>query len=286
MAVNYEKLANYPIPEVEQTWTSRDTMLYALGLGFGADPVDTDQLKFVYEKNLHAVPSMAVVLCTPHAWLKNSGTGVSGKQVAAQHGFTIHKTLPVAGTFVGKGRVTAVVDKGAGRGVLVSSERKVYEKATGDLLFTHAATSYCLGDGGFGGPTGPVASPHPIPARVADIVCDLEILPQAALIYRLSGDRNPLHADPDAAKATGFARPILHGLCTMGMAGHAILKHCCGYDPTRLKSMDARFSSPVYPGESLRVEIWRDDAVVSFRSTISARDNKLVLNNGRAGICP
>lgn len=286
MPIDYEKLMNYRIPEVEQTWTTRDTMLYALGVGLGADPTDVSQLRFVYEKDLQALPTMATVMCTAHGWLRRSNSGMSGRSVAGEHGFTIHKQLPVEGTFVGNTRVTAVVDKGPGRGALIMTERKVYDRSTGDLLCMHAATSFCRGDGGFGGPAGPVTTPHPIPQRMPDFVCDLGILPQAGLIYRLSGDRNPLHADPEAAREAGFPRSILHGLCTMGVAGHAILKSCCNYDPSRVKSMEVRFSAPVYPGESLRTEIWLHGTVLSFRAVVPARENKVVLDSGRAEIAP
>ena len=160
-----------------------------------------------------------------------------------------------------------------------------------DLWYKNAII-YCLsvgsfmdsnGDGGFGGPSGPTREPHPLPERAPDLVCDLPTRPEAALIYRLSGDLNPLHADPKVAKAAGYKQPILHGLCTLGVAGHALLKTVCGYDPARFKAMQLRFSAPVYPGETIRTEMWRDGAVVSFRSKVVERD-VVVLNNGRAEI--
>lgn len=282
MPVDYEKLLNYSIPEVRQERSARDTMLYALGVGLGHDPADSQQLQFVYEQGLRALPTMAVVMCTAHAWLRRPDTGLSGKSVAAEHGFTIHRRLPVEGCFVGRTRVTGIIDKGPGNAALVSTERNVYDEATGDLICTHRATSFCRGDGGFGGPTGPVKVAHSMPDRTPDLVCDLLIPPQAALIYRLSGDRNPLHADPAAARKAGFDRPILHGLCTMGVAGHALLKAACDYDPSRLKSMEVRFPAPAYPGELLRTEIWKDGSVLSFRSSAPDRDNQIVLGNGRA----
>lgn len=282
MPVDYEKLLNYPIPEVRQERSARDTMLYALGVGLGSDPADERQLQFVYENGLRALPTMAVVMCTAHAWLKRPDTGLGGKSVAAEHGFTIHKSLPVEGRFVGETRVTGIIDKGPGNAALVSTERNVYDESTGDRLCTHRATSFCRGDGGFGGPTGPVKAPHAMPERAPDLVCDLTIPSQAGLIYRLSGDRNPLHADPAAARKAGFDRPILHGLCTMGVAGHALLKAACDYDSFRLRSMEVRFPAPVYPGEVLRTEIWREGNVLSFRALVPERDSKIVLNSGRA----
>lgn len=280
---SYQRLLQYKIPEVEHTLTKRDTMLYALGLGLGADPMDEKQLRFVYEKDLVALPTMAVILAAPHAWVKNTGTGFGEKTVHGEQTLVIHKPLPVQGVLVGVPKLASVIDKGADKGALIVTERKVYEKKSGDLLSTLLSTSFCRGDGGFGGPTGPVRQPHAVPQTPPQLTCELPTLPQAALIYRLSGDYNPLHSDPAHAKRVGFERPILHGLCTLGVAGHALLKTCCDYDPTRLKSMEVRFSAPIYPGETIRTEMWKSGNVVSFRCVVVERD-KVVLNNGRAQI--
>jgi acyl dehydratase len=284
----YQRLLNYKIPEVEHTLSQRDTMLYALGVGLGADPMDENQLRFVYEKNLAALPTMAVVLAAPNAWLRKTDTGFGTKSVHGEQSFAIHKPLPVEGVLVGVPKLAGVQDKGIedgkNRGAVIITERKVYEKKTGDLVATLVSSSFCRGDGGFGGPNEPSRPPHAIPATAAQFTCDLPTLPQAALIYRLSGDYNILHSDPSHAQKVGFPRPILHGLCTFGVAGHALLKTLCDYDPTRFKSMEARFSSPVYPGETLRTEMWKNGNVVSFRCTVPARDNVVVLNNGRAEI--
>ena len=279
---SYERLLEYKIPEVVQHLTARDTMLYALGLGLGADPLDEKQLRFVYEKELQALPTMAVILAAPHAWLRKSGTGFGTKSVHGEQTLEIHKPLPVEGELIGVPRLAGVLDKGD-KGAVIATERKVYDKKTGDHLCTLVQTTFARGVGGFGGPTGPGRTPHPIPETPPQLVCDLPILPQAALIYRLSGDYNPLHADPEHAKRVGFPKPILHGLCTLGMAGHALLKMCCDYDPKRLTKMDVRFSAPVYPGETLRTEIWRDGNVVSFRC-LAAERGQVVLSNGRAEI--
>jgi acyl dehydratase len=203
--------------------------------------------------------------------------------VHGEQGFRIAKPLPVEGTIVGKTRVTGVVDKGQGRGALVMTENTVREKSTGEIICTLASTSFCRADGGFGGPTGPTKMPHPLPEAPAQHVCDLPTLPQAALIYRLSGDYNPLHADPAYAQRAGFQMPILHGRCTFSIAGHAILKTLCLYDPKRLVTMEGRFSAPVYPGETIRTEMWQEGQIVSFRATVPAR-GVTVLNNGRAEI--
>jgi len=284
MAVDYEKLMQYRIPELEQTWTKRDTILYALGLGLGADPMDQDQLKFVQPRGLQALPTMPAIMCVPYQWLKSAGVGMSGNSLHGEQTFVIHRPIPVEGTFVAQPRVVQVVDKGAGGGMLVVTEREIREKASGDVICTASTTTFCRGDGGFGGPTIPLKEPHRLPDRAPDIVVDQHILPQAAFIYALSGDPNPLHVDPEAARKAGFTRPILHGLCAFGMAGYAILKHCCGHDSARLRSMTVRFAAPLYPDETLRTEIWLGEGEVSWRAILPNHENKVVLNNGHACI--
>ena len=284
MALDHDKLLGFDIPPVEQTLTTRDTILYALGVGLGQDPMDTQQLQFVYEPGLKALPTMAIVLGYPGPWYAQADAGVTRSHVVhGEQGFRIHRPLPVAGTVVGKTRCTGVVDKGTGKGALLLTECEVRDKATGGLVCTLTSTSFARADGGFGGPTGPVKPVHAIPETPVQHVCDLVTRPEAALVYRLSGDYNPLHADPAAAKKAGYDQPILHGRCTFSIAGHAILKTLCGYDPARLVSMEGRFSSPVYPGETIRTEMWLSGNVVTFRSTVPAR-GVTVLNNGRAEI--
>src|SRR5438874_632084 len=284
MTINYDKLLALRIPEVEQTYGPKDCMLYALGLGFGLDPLDEEQLAFVYEKNLKVLPSMAVVLGYPGFWVKNLDTGIEWvKVLAGEHSFRLHRPLGPSGVIIGRTRVTEIIDKGAGKGAVMYSERVIEDKASGARIATIEQTTVCRGDGGFGGPPRQQRPAHPIPDRAPDLVCDLPTRPEMALIYRLSGDPNPLHADPGIARAAGFPRPILHGLGTFGVAGHAILKRLCGYDPSRLKAMAGRFSAPVFPGETIRTELWRDGEVVSFRARVLERD-VVALNNGRAEV--
>jgi acyl dehydratase len=284
VTIQYDKLMKHDIPLVEQQLSKRDTMLYALGVGLGADPMDEQQLQYVYEKTLQVLPTMAIVLASPGPWHAAFDTGITRTHVVhGEQGFVIHKPLPAEGAITGKSRITAVLDKGADKGALVLTECEVRDKASGDLICTLTSTSFCRKDGGFGGPSGPQKPLHPIPERAPDQVRDLATLPQAALIYRLSGDYNPLHAEPAYAAKAGYKAPILHGRATFGVAGHAILKTCCGYDASRFKSMEGRFSSPVYPGETIRTEMWIDGKVVTFRATVPAR-GVTVLNNGRAEI--
>ena len=283
MAIDYQKLKNWPFRPIEHAYTAKDSMLYALGLGFGADPTDRRQLDFVYEEGLKALPTMAVVLASPGFWLKDPATGVDWKKVLhGEQGLRLHEPLPAAGTVVGTTRIDEIVDKGAGKGALLYSTREIRDKASGKLLAEVASVGFLRGDGGFGGPEGASRKPQPIPERAPDASVEINTLPQSALIYRLSGDFNPLHADPDVARAAGFERPILHGLCTYGVAGHALLKLVCDYDAARLKRMDVRFSAPVYPGETIRTEIWTEgDGRLAFRCTVPERKT-VVLNNGYA----
>ena len=283
MAINYDKLINWDIPEARQRLTKRDTILYALGVGLGADPCDEQQLRYVYEEKLHALPTMAIVLGYPGQWHAHPDTGITRSHVVhGEQGFRIVRPLPVEGDIIGKSRVKAVLDKGKDKGAVLMTENTVRD-GSGEVVCTLTSTTFCRADGGFGGPRGDPSAPHPIPDAPPQHVCDLPVLPQAALIYRLSGDYNPLHADPAYAKKAGFKMPILHGRCTFSIAGHAILKTLCGYDPARFVAMEGRFSSPVYPGETIRTEMWRDGNVVTFRSTVPAR-GVTVLNNGRAEI--
>ncbi len=284
MGIQYEKLLAFDIPEVEQRLTKRDTILYALGVGLGSDPADASQLRYVYEQNLQALPTMAIILGYPGPWHAKGDLGITRSHVVhGEQGLRIVKPLPVEGDITGKTRITGVVDKGKDKGALVMTECRVREKSSGDVVCTLTSTTFCRADGGFGGPAGPVKPSHPIPDTPPQHVCDLPTLPQAALIYRLSGDYNPLHADPAYAAKAGYKMPILHGRCTFSVAGHAILKTLCDYDSGRFVAMEGRFSSPVYPGETIRTEMWRDGNVVSFRSTVPAR-GVTVLNNGRAEI--
>jgi acyl dehydratase len=282
MTIVYEKVMALKVPPVEVTYGAKDSMLYALGVGLGHDPMNEDELAFVYEKNLKVLPTMATVLGYGVSWAREAGIDQL-RVVNGEQGFTLHKPLKPEGTVVGHSRIIEVIDKGAGKGALILNERKISDKATGDLIATVTQTAFCRGDGGFGGPPRTAPAPHQIPERAPDLVCDLPTRPEMALIYRLSGDYNPLHAEPAFAKAAGFERPILHGLGTFGVSGHAVLKTLCGYDPNRLVAFAGRFSAPVFPGETIRTEMWRDGPVVSFRARVLER-NVVAINHGRAEI--
>lgn len=286
MALDYERLLNWPFDEVTQSYTPRDTMLYALGLGFGFNPTDADELRFVYEKGLQAFPTMPVVLGHPGSWMTNPDTGIDFLKVlhGEQH-LDIHAPLPAEGTIVARNRVAEIIDKGEGRGALIHVERQVYERASGDHLSTQTAVIFARNNGGFGGPVTTGAKPHALPERSPDAEVDIPVATQAALLYRLSGDYNPLHADPAVAEKAGFPAPILHGLASYGIAARAVLQALQIDDVARLRNFGLRFSAPVFPGETIRTEVWQDGDEVSFRARIPARD-QIVLNNGRAVIAP
>jgi acyl dehydratase len=282
MPIVHETLLNFPIPEIRQSLRWQDSALYALSLGVGQDPMDKDALRYVTEGDaMRALPTMPVVLGYPGFWLRDPATGVDAvRLVAGEQSVELHAPLPVEGDLIGRSRVTGLVDRGAGRGALLYVAREVIDAATGATLATVEQTTFMRGDGGFGGPSGPVRKPAPEPEGAPDIVLDLPTRPEMALIYRLNGDHNPLHSDPGLAAEAGFPRPILHGLGTFGVVGRALLAAVCGGDPARFRKMECRFSSPVFPGETIRTEIWLQRDAAAFRARVVERD-VVVISNGR-----
>lgn len=276
MAIDPQHLLNYPIPEVRQTLTEKDTAFYALSVGVGTDPLDEKQLKFVDSaRDFSALPSIAVVLGHPGFWVARDDTGIDAVRVVhGEQRIQWHKPLPVSGEVVGNTRVTGVVDKG--NNALMYSDKELRD-GNGDLLATAGMTTVLRGQGGFGGDSEPLHVVHTLPDSEPDISVDLPTRPEQALYYRLNGDDNPLHSNPATAEAAGYPRPILHGLCTLGVVFHALFRELVDYQEDRLKAMSLRFSSPVFPGETIRTEIWRDG---SFRARVVERD-VVVVNNGK-----
>ncbi len=283
MTIDHDRLLALDIPAVEQRYAQNDAILYALAVGLGQDPVDPDELAFVYEKALRVLPTFALTLGYPGFWMRDLDTGVdTTKLLLGEQELVLHRPLAPRGHVVGKTRVTGIVDKGAGKGALVYTERNIVDASTLDRIATVRQTTFCRGDGGFGGPSRPGPAPHPLPERLPDHICDLATRPEAALIYRLaSHDPNPLHVDPDMARAAGFPRPILHGLATFGVACHGLVKMLCAGEPHRLTAMAGRFSAPVFPGETIRTEIWHEGPEVSFRARVVERD-VAAISHGRA----
>jgi acyl dehydratase len=279
MTVTHEGLMSLKSEGDEFTYTDRETMLYALGVGMGRDPMNTDELRYVYENDLKTVPTLASVIAWGQRTIGNSGINYL-MVVHGEQRLTLHKPLPAAATIIADERVVAAVDKGPGKGALIYTEKVIRLKGSNELLCTQGGTIFARGDGGFGGPSSGGPVPHTLPERSADVVCETDTRVDQALLYRLSGDRNPLHSDPNIAKMAGYPRPILHGLCSYGTACRAVLSTICKYDHTMITGFDVRFSSPVFPGETIVTEMWKDGNIVSFRSKVKERD-LVVLNNGK-----
>ena len=285
MPIVTETLLNFPIPERRQALRWQDSALYALSLGVGQDPMDVEGLRYVTEgAAMRALPTMPVVLGYPGFWQADPATGIDAvRLVAGEQSVELHAPLPIEGEIIGRSRVTGLVDRGAGKGALLYTAREVIDAGTGVKLATVEQTTFLRGDGGFGGPAGPVRKPAPEPDGTPTVTLDLPTRPEMALLYRLNGDHNPLHSDPALAAKAGFPRPILHGLGTFGVVGRALLQTVCGGDPARFGKMACRFSSPVFPGETIRTEIWPDAGGAAFRARVVERD-VIVISNGRLAL--
>lgn len=267
----------------ERSWTSTDALLYALGVGAGfGDPLQ--ELEFTTENSegieQQVLPTFGVLL-SQAGRRRRLGDFDPAMLVHAEQGITLHRPLPVAGTARTTSTVTGIYDKGSG--ALVATEAVALDAATGDPLLTTRSSMFIRGEGGFGGDRGGARS-WQLPDDPPDHRVTYETRPEQALLYRLSGDRNPLHADPEFATRGGFARPILHGLCTYGFTGRALLHTLCDSDPARFRSMDGRFSAPVTPGQSLTVSIWVDSDTALYQT--SRDDGTVVIDRGRFDFTP
>ena len=279
MPINYDALMATALTDEPFRYTEKDAMLYAIGVGFGSDPLDRHELPYVMEtRTLRMVPTMASMLL-PGNLLDDCGW--DRRQVLpGEQRLELYRPLPPAAKLLANHRVGAVYDRGANRGakILIESEARLARDDT--VLFSVGSTLIARGDSDFGGPSGAGPLPHKLPKREPDLSCDLPTRPDQALIFRLSGDYNPLHVDPAYARQAGFDAPILHGRCTYGIACHAILKTICDYDFTLIGGFDVRFSSPVYPGDIITTEMWQDRDIISFRCRVNARD-VTVIDNGK-----
>ena len=278
--MKYDALMGFEIPEARQTFGPLDAVRYALSIGLGRDPLDPWQLQFVDDhKGPRIVPSFCSVLGHPGFWLADPRTTVdAGHVVHAEQGFSLKAPIHSAGTVVGKTRIVDIVDKGAAKGALLYLEKTLSDTDTGAIIATETRTIMLRGDGGYDGPSGTPRFAPEEPAGEPDLTVAIATRPEQALLYRLNGDPNPLHLDPAVARLAGFDRPILHGLCTFGIACHAVLRALGADDPGSLRSMSARFSAPIFPGETVEVQMWRNGA---FRARAVERD-VLVLRNGLA----
>ncbi len=278
--MHYPEILSIRPEPVTSTHTDKDTMLYALGVGMGLEP---DELKFVYEDGLCAVPTMSVVMGAGSGSIFTDGGVDLTKTLHGEQRLRVHKPLPAAGTILSSARVLSAIDKGSAKGALLNVEATLSDPVSKEPYCTNIMTIFCRGDGGFGGPSTGGLPTHQPPARAHDKEVALKTRPDQAMLYRLTGDRNPLHVDPKFAKSARFERPIQHGLCTYGFACRAVMRAYCDMDPTRIKAFDVRFASPVYPGETIVTRMWRDNEVVSFECRVAERD-VTVVTNGRAEI--
>jgi acyl dehydratase len=268
-------VARAPI-ETRHRLTAKDTILYALGIG-------AEELDFVYEARLRALPMMAVTLAYPGFFWRDPEYGADWKRVLhGEQSVVIHKPLPSEGSFVGHTRFEGVADKGPDKGAVVLVSRTIAAE-DGTLYAVDRRTAFLRGDGGCGSAGAPVPLPAPAaPERRPDAIVTITTAANQALIYRLSGDMNPLHADPEVAGAAGFDAPILHGLCTYGVAGRAVLRALAGNDPARLRRLDVRFSATVYPGETIETRIWREGARRASFQARAVERGVTVLTHGYA----
>lgn len=278
-------LLNLPPQVIRHRYDRRDTILYALGVGAGQDNLVPGDLQFVLEDRLKALPTMAVVLAYPGFWQMEPRYGIDWRRVLhAEQSCEFHAPLPPEGAVRGEFTIESIVDKSEAKGALLLAKRTIHDESDGRLLATVRQLSFLRGDGGRGGGGPPLTPLKAMPQGPADVVLPMTVRPEQALIYRLSGDYNPLHANPEVAREAGFPGPVLHGLCTYGFAGRAVIAAACEGDPARLKTLDCRFTAPVYPGDALEAHVWRVTAnEAAFRVVAPARE-AVVLDLGRAEI--
>jgi acyl dehydratase len=282
MALSYDQLMALKSTGQKYSYTDREVMLYAYGIGLGADPMDEKELAFVNEacfteRPLKVVPTFASVA----AW----GSGPGDMQlnrlmvVDGERDITFHAPMPVAANITADSSVLGVFDKGKDKG-LVIRHQTVLKNEKSEALATLVASRFARGDGGIGGPAQDQPEAHEVPKRAPDKTVDISTRPDQALIYRLCGDRNPLHSDPEFAKRAGFPRPILHGMCTYGITCRGVLQTYADYDPSAFRRHAVRFSSPVFPGETVTMDLWKDGNVISFEAKVKSR-GVTVIKNGR-----
>ncbi len=280
MPINPDAANEPPGPPTERAWNSKDALLYAVGVGAGSIDPTGFELEFTTENSKdvqqRVLPTFAVIVGI--GGMGNIGTFNMAALVHGEQAIELHREIPVEGKVSTTGRITGVYDKGSA--AVIVNESTSVDAATGEPLFTTRNSMFIRGEGGFGGDRGPSGPRNVPPEREPDHTVSYQTRPDQALTYRLSGDRNPLHSDPEFAKMGGFDRPILHGLCTYGFTGRALLHALCGSDPSKFKSVEGRFSKPVYPGDALTVKMWVDGNEALFRTEVQNGD--VVIDQGRA----
>jgi acyl dehydratase len=279
MPINLDAIGAESDPH-ESSWDSKDCLLYSLGVGAGVGDPTGFELEFTTEntKNIiqKALPTMCVVLGATGGGgpLSLLGNVDYSKMVHGEQGVILHKPLPTSATVRSTSKISNIYDKG--KAALVILETTATDTADNQPMFTNISKLFFRGEGGWGGDRGPTEK-FEFPERGPDHTVSYQTRSDQALLYRLNGDRNPLHSDPSFAALGGFPKPILHGLCTYGFTGRALLHAICDSDPQRFRSMEGRFSSPVMPGEKLEIRIWVDGEQIRFKTLASDR---VVFDNG------
>lgn len=273
MPIDYPAVLKLKTEAAPYSWSDREVMLYALGVGMGSDPLNEKELQFVNEayaisKPLKVVPTFASVC----VWGARPGFIDLNRVMLVDGGrdITFHRPMPVVASVTADARVVAVYDKGKERGAIIQS-KTVVRNGDDDKIVTILSSTFARGDGGFGGPSAGMPEPHQVPRRAPDKSIDISTRSDQALIYRLSGDRNPLHSDPEFARQAGFRGPILHGMCTYGLTCRAVLQTYADYDPSAFRRHRVRFSAPVFPGEIITVNLWKDGNSISFEAHVRER---------------
>jgi acyl dehydratase len=276
MSIDYEELLERRFDRRSFSYADTQALLYNLSVGMGADPLDPKELPFVFEQpNLRVVPTFAAVLGAGGGGLLDGVPIVWPKVLHGEQRLRLHRPLPAAAQLLGSGRISEVADKGTDKGATITISLQAC-LASGEPLYTTDHVIFARGNGGFGGPSKSASRPPTVPERAPDLTHVAQTRRDQALLYRLNGDRNPLHALPEFAREAGFPAPILHGLCTYGIACRSILATVCSYDPTAIREFDVRFTQPVFPGETIHVDMWVEGAVVAFRCRVAARNATLL----------
>lgn len=276
-------LRAYSVPQTQDDYDPRDAILYALGVGAGLSE-EIDETSLLFERQLQALPTMALVLGSPGFWAMDPKSGLDWLGILhGEQRLVLHAPLDPAGTLIGTTEVTDLADKGPGKAALVRAIKRLHTPG-GTLVAETTETWIVQGAGGFGGPRALPGDPlAPVPQRDPDFAITLPTSRAQAATYRLSGDRNPLHIDPETARKAGFDRPILHGLSTMGLIGRALIHAACNSDAARLREIALRFTAPVYPGDTIRTLIWQDGRTLHFQADAMERGSR-VIDNGIAVI--
>lgn len=280
MTLIYDEVMATTVVDLPLSYSDTESILYALSVGLGRHPLGPKELPYVYEHGtpLRTVPTFASVL-VPDMFPPDLGWDFS-QVLHSEQRMHLYRPLPAAADLLINKRIVGAFDWGPRNGAVILFEAEGRLASDDTVLFTLGSTVMARGDGGFGGPMGKGPKPHRAPRREPDLSCDFETRKDQALLFRLTGDRNPLHVDSTLAAKAGFEAPILHGLCTYGIACHAILKTICDYDYTLIAGFEARFSAPVLPGDTITTDMWQDGNVISFRCTVKGR-NSVVLRNGK-----